>query len=37
VEFVDESVHSNVLKTVTNRIPSSGKDQQFIRLKIEQE
>ena len=37
VEFVDESVHSNALKTVTNRIPSSGKDQQFIRLKIEQE
>mgnify|MGYP000187851737 FL=1 len=37
VEFVEESAFSNVFKTVTNRIPSSGKDQQFIRLKIEKE
>ena len=37
VEFVDESVFSDVFKTVTNRIPVDGKDQQFIHLKIEQE
>jgi hypothetical protein len=36
VESVSESVFSNVLKTVTNQIPVDGKDQQFIRLKIEQ-
>ena len=36
VEFVEESVFSNVLKTVTNQIPTLGKDQQFIHLKIEQ-
>ena len=37
VEFVSEFEFSDVLKTVTNQIPVDGKDQQFIRLKIEQE
>jgi len=37
VEFVDESAFSDVLKAVTNQIPTLGKDQQFIRVKIEQE
>jgi hypothetical protein len=37
VEPVSEFVFSDVLKTVTNRIPTLGKDQQFIHLKIEQE
>jgi len=37
VEFVDAAGFSNVWKTVTNRVSTIGKSQQFIRLKIEQE
>jgi hypothetical protein len=39
VTFFGESASAfpDVLKTVTNLIPTLGKDQQFIRLKIEKE
>ena len=37
VEYVGEAAFSNHWKTVTNQIPTLGKEQQFIRLKVEQE
>ena len=37
VDWVGEAAFSNVWKTVTNQIPTLGKEQQFIRLKIEKD
>lgn len=37
VEFVGEAAFFNGLKTVTNQIPTLGKDHRFIRLEIEKE
>jgi len=35
VEFVGEAGFSNGWKTVTNRVPTLGKERQFIRLEVE--
>ena len=35
LEFVGESPVLNNFKTVTNKVPTPGKEQQFIRLKVE--
>ena len=37
VEFVGEAVFFNSWKVVTNKVPTLGKDQQFIRLEIEKD
>ena len=37
VEFIGDAAFSNAWKTVTNQIPTLGKEHQFIRLEIEME
>jgi len=34
IEFIGSANFSNVWKTVTNRIPTLGKDRQFVRLQV---
>ena len=37
LEFVGAAGFSNVWEAVTHKVPTLGKDQQFIRLKIEKD